>query len=155
MQILKQGRVDCFVASLPVVVGIRAMGDEIVAWSTDRYAPTPGQCYVTTQQVIDAKPAILTRAMKALTASAKEMVEQPLKPIFERAAKDYDIPGIKNVDALVAAEKAVIEQLWLSEGKENLMRNVPKLWTSAVTALRESKIGQPSDAETLYTNKFV
>ena len=154
-QILKQGRVDCFMGSLPVVVALQAMKEDIVAWSTDKYAPTPGQCFVTTQQVIDTKPAILTRAMKALTASAKEMIDQPLKPIFERAAKDYDIPNIKNIDALVAAEKAVIDQLWLSEGKENLMRNVPKLWKSAVDALRESKIGQPSDAETLYTNKFV
>ncbi len=154
-QILKQGRVDCFMGSLPVVVALKAMNEDIVAWSTDRYAPTPGQSYVTTQQTIDTKPAILTRAIKALTASAKEMIDQPLKPIFERAAKDYDIPGIKNVDALVAAEKAVIDQLWLSEGKENLMRNVPKLWKSGVDALRASNIGQASDAETLYTNKFV
>ena len=76
----------------------------------------PGQCYVTTQQVIDTKPELLTRAIKALHASAEEMVDKPLKPLFERASKDYDIPGIKGIDSLVAAEKAVIDQLCFRRG---------------------------------------
>lgn len=155
IQFLKQGRVDCFMGSLPVVVALQRMNEDILAWSTDRYAPTPGQCYVTTQQVIDTKPELLTRAIRALKASAEEMVEKPLKPIFERASKDYDIPGIKDIDGLVAAEKAVIDQLWLSEGRNNLMRNVPKLWTGGVEALRAANIGQPTDADKLFTNKFL
>jgi hypothetical protein len=45
--------------------------------------------------------------------------------------------------------------LWLSEGPENLLRNVPKLWKSGVDALRDNKVADPGDPESLYTNRFV
>ncbi|MDH7797613.1 MULTISPECIES: ABC transporter substrate-binding protein [unclassified Beijerinckia] len=155
MQFVKQGRVDCFFGSLLVVIALQNMKEEILAWSIDRYAPMPGQTYVVTQQTAEKKGAILTRAVRALHASAVEMVDKPLKPIFERAAKDFEIPGMRDLDSVVAQEKATIDQLWLSEGRENLMRNVPKLWQAGVSALRENKIGNPGEAETLYTNKFL
>jgi len=155
MQFAKQGRVDCFFGSLLVVIALEGMKEDIVAWSTDRYAPMPGQVYVTTQKTAATKPAILTRAVKALRASAEEMTDNPLKPIFVRASKDFDISGLRDIDSVVSQEKATIERLWLSEGRANLMRNVPRLWKSGVDALRESKIGQASDADTLYTNRFL
>ena len=78
-----------------------------------------------------------------------------MRPIFERAAKDFEIPGLRDVDALVAVEKVTADRLWLSEGRENLLRNVPKLWKSGVDALRTNNIGDPGEPETLYTNQFV
>jgi ABC-type nitrate/sulfonate/bicarbonate transport system substrate-binding protein len=155
VQIMKQGRVDCFIASIQVVVALQRMKEPVEVWSTDRYAPMPGQCYVTTKQIVDSKADLLTRAMKAMRASAEEILQKPLKPIFERAAKDFEIPGIKNVDNLVEVEKVTSEKLWLSEGRENLLRNVPKLWKSGVDALRDNKIATLASPEALYTNKFV
>ena len=93
--------------------------------------------------------------MKAMRASAEEIMTQPLQPIFERAAKQFEIPNIRNVGELVEVEKATADRLWLSEGRENLLRNVPHLWASGVEALRVNKIADPGDPETLYTNRFV
>ena len=80
---------------------------------------------------------------------------QPLQPIFDRAAKLLEIPNIRHVGELVEVEKATADRLWLSEGRENLLRNVPRLWKAGVDALRESKVADPGDAESLYTNRFV
>jgi NitT/TauT family transport system substrate-binding protein len=155
VQIMKQGRVDCFIASIQVVVALQRMKENVEIWSTDRYAPMPGQCYISTRQLIEQKPDLYTRAMKAMYASAREIMTQPLQPIFERAAKDFEIPNIRNVQELVEVEKATAERLWLSEGPENLLRNVPKLWKSGVDALRDNKVADPGDPEALYTNRFV
>jgi NitT/TauT family transport system substrate-binding protein len=155
LQIMKQGRVDCFIASIQVVSALERMKEDVLSWSTDRYAPMPGQCYVTTRPIAEAKSELLTRAMKAMRASAEEIITQPLKPVFERAAKDFEIPGIRDIDALVDVEKLTADRLWLSEGRENLLRNVPKLWKSGVDALRDNKLGDPGEPETLFTNQFV
>ena len=155
VQIMKQGRVDCFIASIQVVVALERMKEPVEIWSTDRYAPMPGQCYVSTKQIVETKGDLLTRAMKAMRASAEQILGKPLKPIFERAAKDFEIPGIRNVDDLVEVEKVTSEKLWLSEGRENLMRNVPKLWKGGVDALRDNQIATLESPELLYTNQFL
>ena len=155
VQIMKQGRVDCFIASIQVVVALQRMKEAVEIWSTDRYAPMPGQCYVTTKQIIESKGELLTRAMKAMRASAEEIMTKPLKPIFERAGKDFEIPGIRNIDDLVEVEKVTSDKLWLSEGRENLLRNVPSLWKSGVDALRQNGIADLGSPDILYTNKFL
>jgi hypothetical protein len=48
-----------------------------------------------------------------------------------------------------------MDSLWLSEGRENLMRNVPKLWASGVEALNGAGITALKAPESLYTNRYV
>ncbi len=142
VQFIKQGRVDCFIASIQVVVALGRMKEDVEIWSTDRYAPMPGQCYATSRDFADQNPDLLKRAMRAMRASVEEILAGPIQPIFERAAKDFEIPGIKDAAGLAEVEKVTAEKLWLSEGRENLLRNIPSLWTSGVTALRESGIAR-------------
>ena len=155
VQFIKQGRVDCFIASLQVVIALEKMKEDVVVWSTDRYAPMPGQCYATSRGFAEKNPDLLKRAMAAMKDSVDEILTKPLPPIFERAAKDYDIPGIKDVAALADVEKITTERLWLSEGRDNVLRNVPRLWTSGVDALRENGIADAGDPTSLYTNAYL
>jgi len=155
LQIMKQGRVDCFIASIQVIHALEKMKEDVVSWSTDKYAPMPGQCYVTSREIAEAKPDLLARAMKAMRASCEEIMTQPLKPIYERASKDFEIPGIRNIDTIVEMQKISVDKLWLSEGRENLLRNVPKLWQNGVDEFKNNKLGDPGAAEGLYTNRFV
>ncbi|KAA2235219.1 ABC transporter substrate-binding protein [Salinarimonas soli] len=155
LQVLKQGRVDCFMCAINVVVTLQQMKEPIEVWSTDRYAPMPSQCYLTTQAMIDTKPEVMQRITRAMKASVDEMMTKPVKEIFQRAAKDFDIPGIRDLDTLVMVADAARERLWLSEGKENLMRNVPRLWTAGAEALRASGVADVKNVEALYTNRFI
>ena len=46
-------------------------------------------------------------------------------------------------------------ELWLSSGRENLLRNVPALWQSARDNLLEAGLADIPDVTKLYTNRFV
>jgi NitT/TauT family transport system substrate-binding protein len=155
IQFIRQGRIDCFICSINVVVTLERLGEPIASWSMDTYAPMPGQVYMATRDTVAARPDLVLRFVRAMKASVDEIMSQPLAAIFERAAKDYDIPGLKDVAAAVAVEQASIERLWLSQGKENLMRNVPALWQSGVDALHGIGLVAMTDAGPLFTNKFI
>ena len=93
--------------------------------------------------------------MRAMKSSVEELLTKPLAPIYERAAKDFEIPGIRDIEAISAVQTIAMEKLWLSEGRENLLRNVPRLWESGVGALNAAGITSIPSAESVYTNRYV
>ena len=90
-----------------------------------------------------------------MKASVEELLAGPLPPIFERAAKDFEIPRMNDLDTLVAVQQAIMAQLWLAEGRQNLLRNVPALWQSGADGMRKVGVADVKDASTLYTNRFL
>ena len=152
--LLAQGRIDGFIATSNVVDILRAQNAPVLAWSTDRYAPMPGQSYFTTRKLIDENPAMVLAFVKAMKASAEEMVKGPLEPVLDKAAAKFEIPGIRDRQALLDTMKGDIA-LWLSEGPQNLMRNMPALWQSARDSMAAAGLADIADATTLYTNRFV
>lgn len=151
----RQGRVDCFIASINVVMTLEKMNAAMEVWNTDRYVHVPGQCYVTSRQLIEQRPQTIQKIVNGLKASVMEMMSSPLGPIFDRAIKDFDIPGIKDKETLVRIENTSRERFWLAEGPENLMRNVPRIWKEGVDAMRAAGIAKLDDPELLYTNAFM
>jgi ABC-type nitrate/sulfonate/bicarbonate transport system substrate-binding protein len=154
-QYVRQGRVDCFINSLAVVVALRRSNAAMEAWPTDRAAPMPAQIYVTSQDLIDKKPEVVVRFLKALKGSTGEMLHGDIAAIFQRAAKDFDIPGIKKMDELVELMKFTMENPWMAAGKENFLRNVPKLWNDADREIRGAGIAAVPSVDALYTNKYI
>src|SRR5690606_1383480 len=124
------GRVDAFICSINVVVALRQMGAPIEVWSTDRYAPMPGQCYAALRQNVDANPDAFVKVLRGLTASVKELIAEPTGPIFERAANSFELPGTEDHAKMSAIIKTTADELWLGQGPENLMKNVPALFKS-------------------------
>jgi ABC-type nitrate/sulfonate/bicarbonate transport system substrate-binding protein len=155
MQFVRQGRIDCFINSLGVVVALQTTGEAIVSWPTDRYAPLPSQIYVTTRDMIEKKPATVVSFLKALKASTADMMQGDLNAIFQRASGDFDIPGIKNIDQLVALMQFTMENPWMSQGRDNFLRNVPALWAKADDEIRRAGIAALPDVEALYTNRYI
>ncbi|MCX7322926.1 MAG: ABC transporter substrate-binding protein [Hyphomicrobiales bacterium] len=155
LQMVRQGRVDCFMASIIVPVVLQRNKEQIEVWSTDRYAPMPSQCYLTTREMIEKRPETVVRFLRAMRDSMNEMLTQPNPPIFERAARDFDIPGIRDLDTVVAVSDASKEQLWLARGRENLLRNLPDLWATGLTALRETGLANPPNPDQVWTNRFI
>ncbi len=155
IQFVRQGRVDAFMASIIVPVVLRRQNEPIVAWSTDKYAPMPSQCYVTTREIAERRPETVVRFLRAMRDSMNEMLTQPNRPIFERASRDFEIPGIRDLDTVVAVSDASKAQLWLARGRENLLRNVPELWASAFEALSGASMPVPRDPAAAWTNRFV
>jgi len=136
------------------VAALERAGEKIESWSTDKYVPMPGQCYVTTREELDHHSDRALRFLRAMRASVDELLTKPLPPIFERAAKDFDIPGIANVDHLVGSIEAA-RALWLAQGRNNLLRNVPALWEAGAAALNDAGLAKLPDPHALYTNAVI
>jgi ABC-type nitrate/sulfonate/bicarbonate transport system substrate-binding protein len=155
LQFIRQGRVDCFMASIIVPVVLRQQNEPITVWSTDRYAPMPSQCYITTREIAERQPQMVVRFLRALRDSMNELLDQPNRPIFERAGRDFEIPGIRNMELTLAVIEASKRDLWLTRGRENLLRNLPDLWESGFAALRDAGLANPPDPAALWTNRFI
>jgi len=154
-QFVKRGVIDCCVLSLPVVMAVQSLNEKIVSWNTDRYVPMPGQCYLTTKDIIKENPDLVVRFLRGLRGSVEELMSNPAQPLFKRAAKDFEIPNLENIDFQAHILKEVINQQWLSEGRENLMRNVPKLWHDAAETAHILGADSFGDGSSVYTNKYV
>jgi ABC-type nitrate/sulfonate/bicarbonate transport system substrate-binding protein len=152
--LIQQGRIDGFIATSNVVEVLQQQKMPVLAWSTDRYAKMPSQSYFTTQAIIDKQPELVLAFVRAMKASADEMVRGPLEPVLDRAAAQFEIPGIRDKPGLIRTVKGDID-LWLSEGPQNLMRNVPALWQSARDSLAEAGLADIPDVTKVYTNRFI
>lgn len=98
----------------------------------------------------------MLKVLRALKSSMQEIMTQPIGPIFERAGKDFEIPGIKDIDTLVALQKKTIEVNWFGKrGKTGSLRNFPDSWQAGCDALRSVGIVDVKDPSALYTNDFV
>jgi NitT/TauT family transport system substrate-binding protein len=155
MQFIRQGRIDCFINSIGVVVALQSANEAIANWPTDRYAPMPSQIYVTTRDMTEKRPEAVVAFLKALKASTDDMMRGDLKAIYTRANTDFDIPGIKNLDELVALMQFTMNNPWLSEGRENFLLNVPSLWTKADQEIRGAGFASVPQVDAIYTNVFI
>jgi hypothetical protein len=62
---------------------------------------------------------------------------------------------MKDPQRLADLEQAVVERFWLGEGKDNLLRNLPRRYQAAADALREVGIADIKDPSSFYTNQFL
>jgi ABC-type nitrate/sulfonate/bicarbonate transport system substrate-binding protein len=152
--LIGQGRIDGFIATMNVASALRGSGARIETFSTDKYAPMPSQIYLTTRAIVDARPDLCRGFVRAIRASVEEIIKGPVAPLLDRAAKSFDIPGMRDRAALAQTVADDIP-LWLSQGDGNLMRNVPALWKSARDSLVAAGLAQIGDETRLYTNVFV
>lgn len=155
LQLVRQGRVDCFIAAIGVVVALRRANEPIEFWNTDRYAPMPGQVYMATRETIASRPEVVVRFLRALKSSCDEMRTGDLRAIFNRAGRDFEIPGIRNLDAAVELTEVAMRDLWMAQGEANFLRNVPALWRQADEGIRGSGIAAVPDVDALWTNEFI
>ena len=155
VELIRKGRLDCFICNFPLAVTLQRMGEPLDYLDIDTVIPAPGLLYFCTRETAETKPDLVLRLLRAVKASVLEIIDEPLAPIFRRAAKDFEISRMNDLDTLVAVQQEVTKHQWLVDGRENLLRNEPRLWQSAVDGLRAIGVADVKDPTTLYTNKFV
>jgi ABC-type nitrate/sulfonate/bicarbonate transport system substrate-binding protein len=155
VELIRAGRIDCFLATYSVVFELKRQNAPIEAWGVDRYAPSPGQVYWTHRDLVATRADYVQRVMRGLKASIDEIVAGPVVAIIERAAKDFDNPGMKDPQRLADLQQAMVQNFWLAEGKQNLLRNIPLRYKEAADAMREVGIADIKDPDSYYTNQFI
>lgn len=152
--LVKQGRIDAYIVSTGSVIALQKGGEKIHHWSTHKYAPIPSQVYACTKATIDKEPDTVLRFLKAVKASVSEISSGDLEKLLDRMMKDFDIIGAKRRAITIASLQEEMK-LWDTEGKQNRMRNVPKLWKNAQELTAKVGIANIKDIEALYTNQFI
>ena len=98
----------------------------------------------------------MLKVLRALKASMKEIMTTPIEPIFERAAKDFEIPGAKDI-RLLAAQRSRRSPTtgWPTASRKRCSCNLPDRWQSGCDALRTVGFADVKDPTVLYTNSFL
>lgn len=155
VDLIRQGRIDCFICNYSVSYLLQHSGEPLEILSVDELVAAPGRVFHATRATIEQKPELVRKVLRAVKASMQEMMTSPIGPIFERAAKDFEIAGTKDVAALVAQQKQGIEDNWFAEGNRTLLVNLPDRWQSGCDALRTVGFADVKDPTVLYTNSFL
>jgi ABC-type nitrate/sulfonate/bicarbonate transport system substrate-binding protein len=137
-----------------VAIALREAKEPFEYFTSDRYAPMPSQVYATTRDVAEKDPELVVRFLKGLKASVDDLLTLDYNVILDRISRDFEVPGIRNRAPLIAIAREA-KDLWFSEGRENLMRNVPALWDKGAAAINRSGLFRVDDINRLYTNRFI
>jgi hypothetical protein len=154
LRLIDAGRIDCFIASISVVVRLQSDGAKVAVWSTDRYAPMPGQVWIARRDTLEREPDTVVRFLRALAASCRDLLTDDFGAVLARMGQQFEIPGARNPADLRAVKEA-ITKLWLTEGDAALLRNVPALWAKGAAEVTAAGIATPGDATAYYTNEFI
>ncbi|HXQ50157.1 MAG TPA: ABC transporter substrate-binding protein [Stellaceae bacterium] len=155
LEIMKQGRVDCFISTVAVETAARLAHEQVLVWDPSKYLPLPGQTYYAMPETLAAKPDIVIRFLKAAKSSIDEMLAGPLPALITRAAKDFDIPGVNDLDLTVTMLDTSIKELMLPAGLDKLLLNIPAQWIDGCKALADAHIVEIADPNVLFTNRFI
>ncbi len=157
--LVQQGRIDAMIVSIPTVTLLRHAGEKIHAWSTDQEAKTPGQVYFCLRSTVEKEADTVARFLRGIRDSAREMLaadtQAKREAIVKRLGDQFKIEGATN---LVAGAQTMVdeEELWLAEGKENLLINVPSRYKEMTDMMAAIKlIEKPLDPTRLYTNALI
>jgi NitT/TauT family transport system substrate-binding protein len=153
--LIEAGRIHGFMASISSVVKIMSAVPGVVTFPIDD--GLPGQVYVASPKALLANEESYVRFLRAVRKAALTILDATdLKPIIATIDKGgFEIPGLSNVDDAISDLKQNA-QTWVSKGRDNLLRNVPDQWASAVKVMAETgMIKREVDATTLYTNAIL
>jgi ABC-type nitrate/sulfonate/bicarbonate transport system substrate-binding protein len=153
VEILKQGRVDAFIASTETALILQMNNEPVEIWSTSKFAPLPGGVIMMTDEFAQANRETVVKFLRAMRASALEIIDTDPAVILDRVVAKFEITTNDDREFRLNAIKAYNE-LTLAQGKENVMRNVPDVFAAAAKLVTDAGIVAIADAATLYDNSY-
>jgi len=154
VELLKQGRLDAFFVTVDGAMTLRKDNEPVVIWSADRYAPMPGGAIIMRKEYAEQNKDTTVAFMRAMYASAEELLVADPVMIIDRVSKAFDISAPKDTNFRVWA-LSIYNYMALAYGRENLLRNVPSVWTNAVKQISDAGLAKLDNAESIYTNDYI
>ena len=147
-------RVDAFFGNTSTMTRVMASQKGATAIPVDD--GMPGQVYVAARKEIAADSERFVKFLRAVHKATVAIVDaSDPAPIVKSVSAAFTIPGADNV-ATASHDLEQNAKNWMAKGRNNLLRNVPEVWASAVEALADAKmIKHKVDASTLYTNALL
>ncbi|HVV93357.1 MAG TPA: ABC transporter substrate-binding protein [Hyphomicrobiales bacterium] len=153
-ELVKLGRVAAFIATADTVFQLQTDKAPIHAWSTDDYAPAPGQVYMTSKATLAKDTETLAKFLRAVYASIGDMIAKKdnLGPVIASMTAKYEIPEAKRPDKGLAVLKHALSQTYGPPYADKLASN-PKQWQSAYALMVKAKIIQPTADQNFYDDR--
>lgn len=152
--LIEANKIDGFMGNVSTTVKLVSTNADIHAFKVND--GIPGQVYVAAEQAIQDHPEKLIAFLKGTKQAAEAILDAAdLNPILESIGSTFDIRGLED-KANAAADLKENSGLWISEGRENLLRNVPGLWEGGVKLMTAAgMIPEGVDPTSLYTNTLL
>ena len=154
VELLKQGRLDAFFTTVDGAMTLRHQNAPVIIWSADRYAPMPGGAIIMRDDYAKKNRDTVVAFLRAMHASAEELLEADPFMIIDRVSKAFDIDAPKDKNFRVWA-LSIYNYMALAYGRSNLLRNVPSVWQNAVKQVADAGIAKLGSAESIYTNDYI
>jgi ABC-type nitrate/sulfonate/bicarbonate transport system substrate-binding protein len=152
--LIEAGRIHAFVGALDTLIALESAGAPIDWFSTDAFAPLPGDAYVATRATVAREPDTIVRYLRGVRHALDAMLaDEPMDRTLA-LLDSFDIAGLKDRAAAKATLKAN-KALWLAAGKKALLRNVPQRWQHGRDLLARVGAVKPGPASELYTNELI
>lgn len=152
--LIEAGRAGAFIGNTSSMIIASAARDDVSVMPIDD--GMPGQVYVARPDMIAENPEKFVSFLRATHRAAKEIVTtEDLLPILKVIGEKHDVSGLKNLETAQKDLRTNAEN-WASKGEDNILRNIPELWESAVDLLAGAKlIDKAVPATELYTNDLL
>jgi ABC-type nitrate/sulfonate/bicarbonate transport system substrate-binding protein len=154
VELLKQGRVAGFFATVENTLLLQRAGEPIEAWNSGDTAPAPGGVIIMTKAFTEKNPETVLKFVRAMRNSALECLSAEPGMILDRILTKFQITANADRNFRMDAIKAY-NAMTASAGRENIMRNVPAIWDKAGELVVSAGVAKVADIKALYTNKFV
>lgn len=153
VEILKQGRVDAFIASTETALILQMNKEPIDVWPTSKFTPLPGGVIMMTSAFAEGNRPTVVKFLRAMRASALEIIDTDPAVILDRIVAKFDITTNDDRAFRLAAIRTYNE-LTLAQGRDNVMRNVPSVFEAAAKLVNDAGIVAVPNVAALYDNSF-
>jgi NitT/TauT family transport system substrate-binding protein len=154
IEVLKQGRVNGYFATVENSILLRRDNQPVEIVSASKFAPMPGGAIIMSRDYVNKNGETVTKFLRAMRASALELLQADPNMILDRVEKQFDLAANKDRTFRIEALKAY-NTMALAQGRENLLRNVPEVWSKGAELVNKAGIAKVPDVATLYTNSFI
>jgi ABC-type nitrate/sulfonate/bicarbonate transport system substrate-binding protein len=152
--LIEAGRLNAFIGAIGTLIGLKGTGAPIEYFSTDDFAPMPGQVYIAARDAVAKDPDRIVRYLRG--------VKQAIDAMLADATLEHTLDLLANFEIAAMRDRAVAKAdleankaLWLSAGKDHLLRNVPRRWQRGRDLLAKVGVVKPGPAADFYTNALV
>lgn len=149
--LVEAGRIDGFMGNVSTTVKVLQVSKTAKSFAVND--GIPGQVYVAREEDIAKNVDPYVRFLRACMASASAILDaKDLTPILKSIGQTYKIRGLDDEEAS-ALDLRQNAGLWIANGRDNLLRNVPEYWAGGVKLMEQAgMIPAGTDAGKLYTN---
>lgn len=153
-ELVKLGRVAAFIATADTVFQLQTDKASIHAWSTDDYAPAPGQVYMTSKATMNKETETLAKFLRGAYAAIGDMIakQDNLLPVISSMTGKYEIAEAKRADKGVAVLRHALDQTYGAPYRDKFASNA-KTWETAYDLMVKAKIIQPVADHNFYDDR--